>query len=355
MRLDFCRAGKRVAAILILLALLLSGCAAGNSTAQPEAAPAATVAATPVSAMPATEAAPGTEVPRPTIEASPTSSPSSVETPGSRLLTPPQAFDGQRAYEDVNFQVALGPRTPESEAHAQQVEWMQQELAKNGWVVEVQEFNRLGHTGRNVIAKRGSGKPWTIIGAHYDSRMRADNDPDASLRNQPVIAANDGASGVAVLTELSRVLPQDLQGEIWLAFFDLEDQGNLPGWDWILGSRALAESLKTQPDAVVIVDMIGDADLNVYREKNSTKSLTDEIWSIADQLGYAQNIIPEEKWTMIDDHTPFLERGIPAVDMIDFDYPYWHTTQDTADKVAAQSLKIIGDTVLHWLLWKHSQ
>jgi Zn-dependent M28 family amino/carboxypeptidase len=125
----------------------------------------------------------------------------------------------------------------------------------------------------------------------------------------------------------------------------------LPGWDWILGSSALAESLPETklPEAVIIVDMIGDADLNIYMERNSDGDLTREIWNTAAELGYAKSFIPEYKFAMLDDHTPFLQRGIRAVDLIDFDYPYWHTTQDTLDKVSAESLNIVGDTLYQWI------
>ncbi len=209
-----------------------------------------------------------------------------------------------------------------------------------------------GQPVHNVIAKRGTGAPWTILGAHFDSRFKADQDPDPAKRNDPVPAANDGASGVAVLMELARVLPKDMKGQVWLAFFDSEDQGdlNLPGWDWILGSRALADSLTSKPDAVVVIDMIGDANLDVYEEKNSDPGLTNQIWGAAAQLGYGKEIIPQVKFSMEDDHTSFLQKGIRAVDMIDFDYPYWHTTSDTADKTSPKSLKVIGDTLLNWLM-----
>ena len=104
-----------------------------------------------------------------------------------------------------------------------------------------------------------------------------------------------------------------------------------------------------QPRAVVIVDMIGDADLNIYKERNSNPSLTDEIWGVANSLGYGQQFIAEYKYSMLDDHTPFLEAGIPAVDIIDFDYPYWHTLADTPDKVSAASLEAVGKTLWTWI------
>lgn len=262
----------------------------------------------------------------------------------------PQPFDGTRAYQDVVTQVEMGPRTPGSAAHQQVVDWIQSQAEDAGWQVEIQQTERMGHPVSNIIAKRGSGKPWVILGAHFDSRFVADQDPDPAKRNQPVPAANDGASGVAVLLELARVLPEDLQQEVWLAFFDTEDQGSLPGWDWILGSRALAESLTENPDMVIIVDMIGDADLNIYKERNSDPQITDEIWNQAAQAGYGRQFIPQYKHSMLDDHTPFLEKGIRAVDIIDFDYPYWHTSSDTADKVSAQSLQAVGETLRLWLL-----
>ncbi|OQX63222.1 MAG: hypothetical protein B5M51_05260 [Anaerolinea sp. 4484_236] len=187
-----------------------------------------------------------------------------------------------------------------------------------------------------------------ILGAHYDCRIYADHDPDLSKRKQAVLGANDGASGVAVLLELARSIPKE-SASIWLVFFDAEDNGNIPGWDWILGSRAFVEGYEIAPQAVVIVDMIGDADLNIYKEKNSNPELTAEIWAQAAELGYEDVFIPEEKWGMLDDHTPFLEAGIPAMDIIDFDYPYWHTTADTTDKISAQSLQAVGDTILGWL------
>ncbi|NLG72859.1 MAG: M28 family peptidase [Chloroflexi bacterium] len=269
----------------------------------------------------------------------------------------PQPFDGERALEDVVFQVDLGPRTVGSEAHTRAVAWMVEEAEKAGWDVEVQETSRMNQPIRNVIARWGRGEPLVIIGAHYDSRLVADEDPDLANRNQPTPGANDGASGVAVLLELARVLPSHLEnrapgerpGEVWLVFFDAEDTGRLPGWDWILGSRAFVDELERDPQAVVIVDMIGDADLNIYQERNSDPDLTREIWETAAGLGYEEQFIPTLKYSILDDHTPFLEAGIPAVDLIDFDYPYWHTLGDTPDKVSAASLKAVGDTLIAWL------
>jgi len=269
--------------------------------------------------------------------------------PASPSETMPAKFDGQRALADVETQVAFGPRTPGSAAHAQVIEWMRAELTAAGWDSRIQSAEMLGHPIQNVIAYRMDESPQIIIAAHYDSRMFADKDPDLLKRLEPVPGANDGASGVAVLLELARVLP-DNTVPIWLVFFDAEDNGRIQGWDWILGSRAFVAALETHPEAVVIVDMIGDADQNVYIERNSDSALVAEIWGVAGELGFSERIIPTPKHSILDDHTPFLEAGIPAVDIIDFDYPYWHTTADTPDKVSAESLEAIGITLQEWLL-----
>ena len=182
------------------------------------------------------------------------------------------SFDSSRAYADVQTQVAFGPRIPGSAGHAQIREWMRAELESAGWQVEVHESERLGHPIFNLIAKRNAEPPQIILGAHYDTRMIADHDPDPAKQTEPVPGANDGASGVAVLLELARTLPAD-STPTWLVFFDTEDNGRIEGWDWILGSRAFAEEIPINPRAVVIVDMIGDADLNIYLEKNSNVAI----------------------------------------------------------------------------------
>lgn len=261
------------------------------------------------------------------------------------------SFDGDRALADVQTQVDFGPRIPGSEGHAKIREWMRTKLESAGWQVEVHESERMGHLIYNIIAKRSDEDPKIILGAHYDTRMIADHDPDPAKRDQPVPGANDGGSGVAVLLEMARTLPED-SVPTWLVFFDTEDNGRIEGWDWILGSRAFAEEIPVQPEAVVIVDMIGDANLNIHLEKNSDVAIRTEIWAVAERLGYGGQFVNNEKFSMLDDHTPFLEAGIPAVDLIDFDYPYWHTTEDTPDKVSAESLKAVGDTLLTWIMEK---
>ena len=258
-------------------------------------------------------------------------------------------FNAQRAYQDVLVQTGFGPRLPNTEAHEKTVDYIQEQLTAAGWQVELQNSENLGHPMTNIIARRGTGAQWVILGAHYDSRLLADHDPDPMLQSQPVPGANDGASGVAVLLELARILPRQLNQEVWLVFFDLEDQGRIEGYDWILGSQFFVDQLNEKPDAVIVIDMIGDEDLQIYKEKSSTQTLVNEIWQVAKDLSYEEIISDEEKYSILDDHTPFLNAGIQAIDIIDFDYPYWHTTADTADKVSAESLEIIGNLLFAWL------
>ncbi len=262
---------------------------------------------------------------------------------------PKTTFDGESAWQDVEYQVKLGPRIPGSDAHSKMITWMKTELENYGWRVEVQDTSELGQPVQNVIARNGNNGPWIILCAHYDSRLVADHDADPALRTQPVPGANDGASGVAILLELARVLPKDLPLNIWLVFFDAEDQGNISGWDWILGSSAFVKSLTLKPDAVILLDMVGDANLQLLLERNSTQSLALEVWQAAEKIGYGKVFVTEPGPSLLDDHTPFLYAGIPAIDIIDFDYAYWHTTQDTPDKVSPASLKAVGDTLLEWL------
>lgn len=271
-------------------------------------------------------------------------------------------FDGQRAFRDVEYQVALGPRIPGSEAHRKIQQWLLDELQESGWETQTQQTIFQGQPVSNIIGKMGDGKPWIIFGAHYDSRLFADFDPDPSKTLEPVPGANDGASGVAVLLEFSRLLPPllntrgaikpELEATIWLVFFDAEDNGRIEGWDWILGSRAFVAGLQELPDMAIIVDMVGDKNLNIYQEENSDQRLKREIWDSAAQLGYGDFFIPYEKYAILDDHTPFLEAGIRAVDIIDFDYAFFHSTHDTPDKVSPQSLEIVGRTLLNWLITK---
>ncbi len=260
-------------------------------------------------------------------------------------------FNGERAYKDIEYQVSFGPRIPGTPGQDQFLKWLNEELAKYDWEVELQIHEIKGKTITNVVASRGEDGQYILLGAHYDTRIYADLDPDPGMRSLPVPGANDGGSGVAVLLEMARILPDELPVPVQLVFFDAEDNGGIGDWDWILGSRAFVQQLEIPPKAAIIVDMVGDADLKIYKEHNSDVDLMEQIWEQARLLGYDEVFLPEYKFSVLDDHTPFLEAGIPAVDIIDLDYPYWHTTADTADKVSVESLQIVGDTLLAWILY----
>ena len=260
---------------------------------------------------------------------------------------PAGEFQGERAYRDVQAQMRLGPRLPGSQASREAVAYFSSQLEKAGWTVEEQRFTYQGVELCNLIAAKGSG-PLVIVGAHYDCRAQADRDPNDP--QQPVPGANDGASGTAVLLELARTLGrQKLNNEVRLAFFDAEDQGEINQWPWSVGAEYLAAHLDKTPQAAIVVDMVGDARQNIYWEASSDPSLRQAIWAVAGQLGYGQELVPAVRFNITDDHTPFLRRDIPAVDIIDFDYPYWHTTKDTADKVSPASLERVGRVLEHYL------
>jgi hypothetical protein len=276
--------------------------------------------------------------------ATPEPSPSPTATPAL-----PRTFQGELAYEWVTAQTDLGYRITGTEPNLRAGDMILQELRDLGWEVREQTFTYRDTPVRNLIAWRGEG-PALMLGAHYDTRRAADME-DPSV---PVLGANDGASGVAVLLELARALDwEEVDNRVYLAFFDAEDNGRLDGWEWIVGSSYMAEHWGEEGEppleAMVLVDMIGDADQQIYYEGNSDPALSETLWTIAGELGYGDRIIPMPRHTIIDDHVPFARRGIPAVDMIDFDYPYWHTTQDTPDKVSAESLEAVGRTLEVWL------
>ena len=283
--------------------------------------------------------------------------PTATAVPPTATITttpaPPVSFDGDSAFGFLEAQTDIGPRWPGSPGHSEVRDYISATLTEMGWAVEQQMFDYQGFAAMNIIGRANEGQGDIIIlGAHYDTRRLADQTPGAAEAEVPVLGAVDGASGVAVLLELARTLDLDeVPRELWLAFFDVEDNGSggIPGWDWIAGSTYMAANLAVQPEAAVIVDMIGDADQQLYYEGNSHPGLREGLWQIADDLGYGDVFIPQVKYTMIDDHLPFAWEGIPAVDIIDFDYPYWHTIEDTADKASPISLLRVGHTLEFWL------
>lgn len=258
-------------------------------------------------------------------------------------------FDGERAYADVKTQVSFGPRIPGSPGHARTVDWIRTQLESAGWHVEIQQSTSMGHPIQNILAYRVDAAPQVLLGAHYDSRIYASRDPDPAKQTQPVPGANDGASGVAVLLELARTLPSGTV-PVWLVFFDAEDNGTIPGWDWLLGSKAFVAGMKTPPKQMILLDMVGSPDLSLPMEGFSDPGLRASVWSTAARLGFGGIFLPRVKYNIEDDHLPFLDAGIPAVDIIDLDYAYWHTTSDTPEHVAPRSLQVVGEVLSGWIM-----
>ena len=261
-------------------------------------------------------------------------------------------FSGRRAMAHARQLTRMGPRTPGSEASGEAAEYIRSQLEREGWDVTTERFAYAGVPLANVIAKRGEG-PIIIVGTHYDTRPVADRDP--TDRTVPVPGANDGSSGAAVLLELARVLDREATEElqVWLAFFDAEDSGEIAGWEWAVGSRNLAQRLINQPgqrpEYVLIVDMVGAPDATFYYEWTSSLWLQEKLWDLADELGYGERFVTQFRHHVISDHTPFLQTGIESAILVDRDYSYWHTQHDTLDKLDAQSLQRVGRLLQTWL------
>ena len=260
---------------------------------------------------------------------------------------PAPAFDGARAYEHLRQIVAIGPRAAGSQGAELTRLYVTQQLAILGITAEEQPFVAQTPNGavrmsnvRATIPGPGTGR--LIIGGHYDTKL---------FREFTFVGANDGGSSTAFLLELARQLKARANGiTIELLFLDGEEStGDWTGGDHTYGSQYYVDTARkagTLKDirAFILVDMIGDRDLVIKRESRSTAWLTDTIWATAKRLKHAQ--FSDESTPIDDDHIPFLEAGVPAVDLIDLDYPDWHTRGDTIDKVSNKSLEVVGEVLL---------
>lgn len=264
-------------------------------------------------------------------------------------------FDGQGAFRYLERQCEFGPRPPGSPAHEETLAWLTEELGRLADDVAVQRFTAVSDTGSvdlaNVIASfRPKDRRRLLLAAHWDTRPIADRDPDPGARSKPILGANDGASGVAVLLELARMMSE--RGPslgVDLVFFDGEDGGDGGGLsDWCLGSTYYASRMGSYcPAYAVVVDMIGDADLSIRREPNSvgtSDEAVERVWSAAHRVG-ATAFVDRTGPAVYDDHVPLIRAGVPSVLVIDFDYPYWHTLEDTPDKCSPESLEQVGSVL----------
>ncbi|HEY5133535.1 MAG TPA: M28 family peptidase [Candidatus Krumholzibacteriaceae bacterium] len=274
--------------------------------------------------------------------------------------TAPPSFDGDAAFGFLRAQCDMGPRYPGSPGHAAVERYIVDRLAAYGADVSMQRFDAVPSKGDtlhlvNIVARyRASSSKRILLGAHYDTRPRADRDPDAANRAKPIPGANDGASGVAVLLEIARLLDAAKPPVgVDLVFFDGEDYGEEGNTrDYLFGSRRYAASLGgDRPIAVVVIDMIGERDARIPVEgfsEAASAALCGRIYGIAKALGVA-NFVDSQGPSIIDDHLPFIQAGVPAIDLIDFDYPYWHTLADTPDKCAPASLAGVGSVLIRFI------
>jgi hypothetical protein len=269
-------------------------------------------------------------------------------------------FDGQHAFTYLQQQVTFGPRIPGTPAHEQEGDWLQRELRTRADTVVVQAFDhRLARGGatlhlRNFLARfKPDAAERILLLAHWDTRPHSDQSPDSAKRRLPVPGANDGASGVAILLGVADALKARAPAVgVDLLFVDGEDFGDFADSnDVLIGSRWFAahQPAGYPPLFAVLLDMVGDKDLQIYVEGNSqtvAPEVVDRVWRTADRLGYGQYFLPTGRHTLIDDHVSLQNGGIHAIDVVDFDYPYWHTPDDTIDKVSGASLQIVGDVAV---------
>ncbi len=267
-------------------------------------------------------------------------------------------FDSERAYADLEKICSFGPRVANTQAHLNAGEFIYSSLRSTTDICRTQQFSVFDSTYKlnrkmfNMIASYyPDAKKRIMLCAHWDSRPFSDMESDSSKMELPILGANDGGSGVAVLLEIGRILQKhEPRIGIDIVLFDGEDYGSdeWPG-GWFLGSAYFAEYLDGyRPSLAILIDMIGDSDLQIYREAISekyAKGLNDYIWKIAAEQG-SLVFIDSIKYTVSDDHVPLLSKGIKTIDIIDFDYPYWHTQEDTPDKCSAESLGEIGKVLL---------
>lgn len=255
----------------------------------------------------------------------------------------------------LETQVAFGPRVPGSEAWKRCREYYVEHFVSSQLAVDSQVFGIVDpYSGDsipmvNVIASfRGGGdERGLLFMAHWDSRPRTDFPTDPALADQPIPGANDGASGAAVLLELATLFHEvPPKANIDLVLVDGEDWGRSGDEDYyLLGSREFAShDVRDRYQFGIVIDMIGDVDLTIYREKLSerfVKKINDYVWQTAARLSLPA-FIDSVKHSVLDDHIALNVGGIPAIDIIDFDYPYWHSNLDTSDKCSAASLAQVG-------------
>jgi glutaminyl-peptide cyclotransferase len=265
------------------------------------------------------------------------------------------SVDPNLAFTHVQKLVSFGPRPPGSPGIALAQSYITSYLKKLNLIVEHHDFLANTPNGsvpmKNIVARRDGGQGDVIIlASHYDTLL---------MPNLVFVGANDGGSSAGLLMELARIVSQQKRASaIWFVFFDGEEaQKTWTETDSLYGSRHFVEKLEVEGEAkkiraMILLDMIGDKDLVLEKDLSSTPWLLDFVFKSAQELGYAKHLATSPKG-MMDDHTPFVRAGIPAVDLIDWNFGfanlYWHSSNDTLDKISPESLKIVGEIVLKTL------
>ncbi|MBT4713248.1 MAG: M28 family peptidase [Candidatus Marinimicrobia bacterium] len=279
-------------------------------------------------------------------------------------LAAQSGFDAERAFDDLQAQCDLGPRNPNSEGAQAAIQLYTSILKPLADTLHLQDFQLADPYSSemlnltNIVARfQPQITQRIILCAHWDTRPRAEY--DLSEPEKPMIGANDGASGVAILLEIARQLQANpVNPGIDIILFDGEDYGEPRDLQhYLLGSRYYVDHpYLPMAQRVILLDMVGDAELTIKVDPVSYRSaprLVEEIWALANDIGYDQFQLVAGA-SMYDDHVPFIEKGIQAIDIIDFEYPgpnnaYWHTHDDSPDKCSAESLEAVGNTLLSWL------
>lgn len=260
-------------------------------------------------------------------------------------------FSGVTAMEHARKVTAFGPRPPQSAAHKKLQGYIIAELKKTGCQVLEDPFTARTPKGpmamNNILCRfAGSSGRMIVFSGHYDTKL---------FPGMNFVGANDGGSSTGLLLALAQSLAgMPRKDDVWLVFFDGEEAiGEWSATDGIHGSRHLAEKWGKDGTlrrirALINVDMIGDANLGILPEAGSNQRLLRLVWAAARDLGYGRFFL-DEPGALEDDHMPFVRAGVPALDLIDFDYPHWHTSQDTIDKISPRSLQVVGDVLLETL------
>lgn len=285
-------------------------------------------------------------------------------TPNSSLAgqAPEETFQASRAWAHLEKQVAFGPRVPGYDAHIKCRDWIADEMRKSCENVRLQELSHVwSKTGKpvkmwNVIGEQNwkDAKVRVVLLAHWDTRPTADMEWELERQKQPIAGANDGASGVAVLLELMRVIKAKAPADLGIMYLmtDGEDLG--PGLEeMFLGASAFAKALPTpKPDYGILLDMVGDKELRVPMEANSLRyapHVLRPLYQHAKEIGLGDTFPSVRGQELYDDHLPLNRAGIPTIDLIDFDYAPWHTLGDTPDKCSPESLGKVGRLMESWL------